>query len=47
MYVKLSQYKGEKVEQFTIQELFGGWEKAQKTHFVDGGVFDQIYQPGR
>jgi sulfate transport system substrate-binding protein len=24
---------------------FGGWEKAQKTHFADGGVFDQIYQP--
>jgi sulfate transport system substrate-binding protein len=26
---------------------FGGWDKAQKTHFADGGVFDQIYQPGR
>lgn len=25
--------------------LFGGWQKAQKTHFSDGGVFDQIYQP--
>ena len=31
---------------FTIDEMFGGWAKAQKTHFADGGVFDQIYQPG-
>lgn len=31
----------------TIDEVFGGWQKAQKTHFNDGGVFDQIYQPGR
>jgi sulfate/thiosulfate-binding protein len=28
---------------FTIDEVFGGWAKAQKTHFGDGGVFDQIY----
>jgi sulfate/thiosulfate transport system substrate-binding protein len=28
---------------FTIDELFGGWAKAQKTHFADGGVFDQVY----
>jgi sulfate transport system substrate-binding protein len=32
-----------KVPQFTIDEVFGGWTKAQKTHFADGGVFDQIY----
>ncbi len=32
------------VNLFTIDELFGGWQKAQKTHFADGGVFDQIYQ---
>ena len=32
---------------FTIDEVFGGWEKAQKTHFADGGTFDQIYQPGK
>jgi sulfate transport system substrate-binding protein len=32
-----------KVELFTIDQLFGGWDKAQKTHFADGGVFDQIY----
>lgn len=27
-----------------IDDVFGGWQKAQKTHFADGGVFDQIYQ---
>jgi sulfate/thiosulfate-binding protein len=32
---------------FTIDEAFGGWSVAQKTHFADGGTFDQIYQPGR
>ena len=31
---------------FTIDEVFGGWSKAQKTHFDDGGVFDQISQGG-
>ena len=35
-----------KLNLFTIDEVFGGWAKAQKTHFADGGVFDQIYQPG-
>jgi sulfate/thiosulfate transport system substrate-binding protein len=34
-----------KVNLVTIDGLFGGWQKAQKTHFADGGVFDQIYQP--
>ena len=29
---------------FTIDEAFGGWSKAQKEHFSDGGTFDQIYQ---
>ncbi len=32
-----------KVNLFTIDDLFGGWAQAQKTHFADGGVFDQIY----
>lgn len=32
-----------KVNMFTIDQVFGGWAKAQKTHFADGGVFDQIY----
>src|SRR5215218_4239638 len=32
-----------KVPQFTVDKLFGGWAATQKTHFDDGGVFDQIY----
>jgi len=32
------------VQLFTIEEVSGGWQKAQKTHFSDGGVFDQIYR---
>jgi sulfate transport system substrate-binding protein len=36
-----------KLKLVTIDDAFGGWKKAQKTHFDDGGVFDQIYQPGR
>ena len=28
----------------TVEDEFGGWQKAQKTHFADGGTFDQIYQ---
>lgn len=32
-----------KIKLFTIDDTFGGWTKAQKTHFADGGVFDQIY----
>jgi sulfate transport system substrate-binding protein len=36
-----------KVNLFTIDELFGGWQKTQKIHFSDGGLFDQIYKPGR
>jgi sulfate transport system substrate-binding protein len=31
----------------TVDEVFGGWQKAQQVHFADGGVFDQIYKPGR
>jgi len=34
-----------KVNLITIDDVFGGWQRAQKTHFADGGVFDQIYQP--
>lgn len=33
-----------KVNLFTIDELFGGWQKAQTIHFNDGGIFDEIYQ---
>jgi sulfate/thiosulfate transport system substrate-binding protein len=36
-----------KVNTLTIGDpIFGGWAKAQKKHFADGGIFDQIYQPG-
>jgi sulfate transport system substrate-binding protein len=35
-----------KLPLYNINEVFGGWQKAQKTHFADGGVFDQIYKPG-
>jgi sulfate transport system substrate-binding protein len=32
-----------KLRLFTVDQLFGGWQKAQATHFADSGVFDQIY----
>ncbi len=34
-----------KLKLFTVNEQFGGWDKAQKDHFDDGGSFDQIYTP--
>jgi len=34
-----------KLALFTIDEVFGGWAKAQKKHFADRAIFDQIYQP--
>jgi sulfate transport system substrate-binding protein len=36
-----------KVKLLTLGEVSGDWAQTQKTHFADGGVFDQIYQPGR
>jgi sulfate transport system substrate-binding protein len=33
-----------KVELFTIDDVFGGWSRAQKEHFSEGGIFDQIYK---
>lgn len=33
------------VKLFTIDELFGGWQEAQKKHFDDGGVFDSLFVP--
>ena len=43
-----AKYAGQfpKVALFTINDAFGGWQKAAKTHFADGGTFDQIYKPG-
>lgn len=32
-----------RIKTFTVDELFGGWQKTQKTHFADGGLFDQIF----
>ena len=32
-----------KIKLFTIEQAFGGWSKADKDHFADGGSFDQIY----
>ena len=36
-----------KIKLFTIDEVAGGWTKAQKAHFADGGIFDQIYNPSK
>jgi len=43
-----AKYAGQfpKVVLFTINDAFGGWQKAARTHFADGGTFDQIYKPG-
>ncbi|HET8542125.1 MAG TPA: sulfate ABC transporter substrate-binding protein, partial [Anaeromyxobacter sp.] len=35
-----------KIDLFTIDAVFGGWDEAQPLHFGDGGIFDQIYAPG-
>jgi len=45
----LKQYQARfaKIPLFTIDQIFGGWSKAQATHFADGAIFDQIYRPGR
>jgi sulfate transport system substrate-binding protein len=42
-----AKYAGQfpKMTLFTIDEVFGGWAKAQKEHFADGGSFDRIYKP--
>jgi sulfate transport system substrate-binding protein len=45
----LARYKGQfpTIPLATVDGDFGGWARAQATHFGDGGVFDQIYQPGK
>ena len=35
------------IELFTLKDVFGTWEETQEKHFNDGGVFDQIYVPGK
>ncbi len=44
----LEKYASEfpKLELFTVDEVFGGWQAAQKKHFMDNGTFDQLYVPG-
>jgi sulfate/thiosulfate-binding protein len=36
-----------RIKLFTIDEIAGGWAKAQQDHFADGGIFDQVYQAPR
>src|SRR3989441_8569926 len=36
-----------KIKLVTLSEIAGNWTQAQKTHFADGGVFDQVYAPGQ
>ena len=36
-----------KIALVTVDDVFGGWKKATATHFADGALFDQIYQPGQ
>jgi sulfate transport system substrate-binding protein len=35
------------IKLFTVDEIAGGWAAAQRAHFADGGLFDQIYQPSK
>jgi len=35
------------VPTFTVDDAFGGWQKAQAAHFADGGSFDRLYAPAR
>ena len=42
-----ARYRFANVKLFGIDEVFGGWAQAQKTHFEDDGSFDQIYRRGR
>ncbi|WP_246073146.1 sulfate ABC transporter substrate-binding protein [Paenibacillus dokdonensis] len=45
----LDQYKDtfKSINLFTLKDVFGTWEETQTKHFKDGGVFDQIYTPGK
>ena len=44
-----AKYKSQfpEIPMVTIDDTFGGWQEAQKKHFADGGIFDQIYRPGQ
>jgi sulfate transport system substrate-binding protein len=45
----LAKYKNQfpSIPLATVDTDFGGWDKAQAVHFADGGMFDQIYRPGK
>jgi sulfate transport system substrate-binding protein len=43
VFAKYAAERFPKIALFSLDEAFGGWAKAQKTHFDDGGTFDQIY----
>jgi sulfate transport system substrate-binding protein len=36
-----------RLELFTVDEMFGGWQSAHRRHFTDEGTFDRLYQAGR
>jgi sulfate transport system substrate-binding protein len=42
-----ARYAFPRLELVTVDGAFGGWPQAQRTHFADGGLFDQLYAPGR
>ncbi|MQP64315.1 sulfate ABC transporter substrate-binding protein [Niveispirillum sp. SYP-B3756] len=46
---QLAQKYADRFPKLTLFDItkFGGWQQAQKTHFADGGVFDEIYKPGQ
>jgi sulfate transport system substrate-binding protein len=43
VFAKYAAERFPKIALFSVDDTFGGWAKAQKTHFDDGGTFDQIY----
>ena len=40
--LKTNATKFPQIETFTVEKLLGGWDKVQKEHFADGGIYDQI-----
>ncbi len=46
-YVKQYAAQYPKIKLLKLSEVSGTWQQTQKTHFADGGTFDQIYQPGK
>jgi sulfate transport system substrate-binding protein len=44
---KVKGFTPKPIKLFTLKDLFENWDKAQKTHFKDGGTFDKLYKPGK